>query len=401
MTVINNSDVLKNLSFEEKGIINLLQKNEYMTRNDISIKTNIKLSRLNYIMQPLEKSRIIIQGKIGESSGGRKPILYTVNLDDFYIIGVDISIMYTQIVITNLKMKIIFQELFYMDNTCTPEKTVNRITEIIEKAYVNLKLYRFKLLGIGVGSVGPLNVENGIIKNPLNFYAPNWLNVPLKSMLEEKLETKVIIENGANAGVVAESLFGIGKELENVTYFNCGVGIRTGTISSRNLIRAINDEEEGFGHMVIDINGEHCKCGNFGCIECYSSINAIIKKFSNEIKKGRHTIIKKGIDDINYKDICTAAEQNDELSKEIIRNAALILGAGLANYIKLLTPDLVILSGPLMIQSKLFYDICVESAIRRLHPDKKKRVIFNRCGYFKDTAMSVGAAAMVIEKYLS
>lgn len=397
---MNVSDVLKNLSFEEKTIIDLLQKNESMTKGDISSRTNIKLSRLNYIMKPLEEKRIVVQDKIGKSSGGRKPILYTVNFYDFYVIGIDISIMYTQIVITDLKMKILYEKSFTMDDSCTPEKTVKKILEIIHKAYVNLKLDCIKLLGVGVGAVGPLNVETGIIKNPPNFYAPNWSNVPLASMLEERLNTKVIVENGANAGVVAESLFGIGKGFENIAYFNCGVGIRTGTISSGNLIRAINDEEEGFGHMVIDINGEPCRCGNFGCIECYSSINAVIKKFSDEIKKGRNTIIDKNISDINYRDICAASEKNDELSKEILRNAALILGAGLANYIKLLSPDLVILSGPLMIQSELFYEVCVENALARLHPDKRKRVIFNRCGYFSTTAMSVGAAAMSVEKYL-
>lgn len=398
--MINNSAVLENLSFEEKMIFNLLQKNEYMSKKDIINKTNIKLSRLNYIMEPLEKIRLVVEGKIGKSSGGRKPILYNVNLNEFYIIGIDISIMYTAVVITNLKMEILYEESFQMDNTCTPEETVKRILDVIEKAYVKLNLKNIKLLGIGVGAVGPLDVKNGVVKNPPNFYAPDWSNVPLKEMLEEKLKTTVTVENGANAGVVAESLFGIGKGVENIAYFNCGVGIRTGTISSRNLIRAINDEEEGFGHMVIDINGEKCRCGNYGCIECYSSINAITKKFSSEIKNGRHTAISKKINDISYKDICIAAEHDDKLAQEILKNAALIFGAGLANYIKLLTPDLVILSGPLMIQSKLFYDLCVENAIVRLSPDKSKRVIFNRCGHFGERAMSVGAATMAIERYL-
>lgn len=399
--MLNNSDILKNLSIEEKIILNLLQKNEYMSKNDISNKTGIKLSRLNYIMEPLEKNRIIVQMKIGTSSGGRKPILYSVNLHEFYVIGVDISIMYTQVVITNLKMETLYEKKFEMDSTCTPKKTVKKIIEVIKEAYINLKLENIKLLGVGVGVVGPLDVKNGVVKNPPNFYAPNWSNVPLKEMLEEELETTIIVENGANGGVVAEALFGIGKGVENVAYFNCGVGIRTGTISSRNLIRAINDEEEGFGHMVIDINGEKCRCGNFGCIECYSSINAIIKKFLNELKNSRYTTIEKNSNSLNYKDICIAAEQNDELAKEILKNAASFFGAGLANYIKLLTPDLVILSGPLMIQSKLFYDLCIESAIKRLRPDKRKRVIFNRGGHFSETAMSVGAATMAIEKYLS
>ena len=85
--------------------------------------------------------------------------------------------------------------------------------------------------------------------------------------------------------------------------------------------------------MIIDINGKRCKCGNFGCIESYSSIKSIILKFSEEVSKGRHTNINKPVEDINYKDICLAAEEEDALAKEIITEAALILGTGLASVL--------------------------------------------------------------------
>ena len=227
----NSSNILQSLTFEEKRIFNLIQKNGYMSKNEISHRTNIKLTTLNYIMEPLKQSKLIVEKCIGESTGGRKPILYDVNLNDFYIIGIDISIMYTQVVITNLQMKILYRDLFYMDSSCTSDETVRRIVEIINKAYVNLALDPSSALGIGVGSVGPLDVKNGIIKNPVNFYALRWNNVPIKELLEEKLKCPVVIENGANGAVVAEQFYGIGKGIENIAYFNCGIGIRTGTIS--------------------------------------------------------------------------------------------------------------------------------------------------------------------------
>jgi predicted NBD/HSP70 family sugar kinase len=396
----NSSEILKNLDSQEKQIFNLLQKNKHMPKREISLLTNIKLTTLNYVMHPLEQSRIIVQKSVGESTGGRKPILYDVNLCDFYIIGIDISRLYTQVVITNLKMEIIHKETFYMDYYCSPDETVRRIEKIINKAYIDLELEPIKLLGIGLGTVGPLDIKNGIMISPVYFSAPGWSNVPIKSMLEEKLKCPIIIENGANTAVVAEYFYGIGKEFSNIAYFNCGVGIRTGTISSGSLIRTINDEEDAFGHMIIDIDGEQCKCGNFGCIECYSSIHAIVEKFSAEIKKGRHTVIDKPLNDIQYKDICIAAEKDDNLAKEIIIDSALILGTGLANYINLLNPGLVILSGPLIMNSKLFYDECIKIVMKKLHSDKGKRVIFSSGGYFKQNAISIGAAALVIERYL-
>jgi predicted NBD/HSP70 family sugar kinase len=393
-------EILKNLDTQEKQIFNLLQKNKHMSKKEISLLTNIKLTTLNYIMQPLEQSKIIVRKSIGESSGGRKPILYDVNLSSFHIIGIDISRLYTQVVITNLKMEILYKETFYMDTSCTPEETVSRIEKIVDESYVILKLEPIKLLGIGLGTVGPLDIKEGIMISPIYFSAAGWSNVPIKLMLEEKLKCPVIIENGANTAVVAEYFYGIGKEFSNIAYFNCGVGIRTGTISSGSLIRTINNEEDAFGHMIIDIDGEQCKCGNFGCIECYSSIHAIVKKFSTEIKKGRHTIIDKPLESIEYKDICDAAEKNDNLAKEIITASALILGTGLANYINLVNPGLVVLSGPLIMNSKLFYNECIKVVMKKLHSDRGKKILFNRGGHFEQNAISVGAAALVIERYL-
>jgi len=362
----DNTDILKNLSFEEKKILKVLQKKGPIPKSEISFLTNIKLTTLNYIIQPLVQNKIIVQESIGESTGGRKPILYDVNLCEFYIIGIDISRVYTQVVIANLKMEILYKEKFYMDFSCSPDETVRKIYQIINKADIKLSLKNIKLVGIGLGTVGPLDIKNGIMINPDNFNASGWSNVHIKGMLEEKLNCPIIIENGANAAVTGEYFYGIGKGIENIAYLNCGIGIRTGTVSSGKLIRTINDEEDTFGHMIVDIDGEKCKCGNLGCVEGYSSINAIVKKFSTEVDKGRYTVIDKPLKNIEYKDICIAAEKNDVLSKEIIENSALILGTGLANYINLLNPGLVILSGPLIMNSKLFYDECIKVVLKKL-----------------------------------
>ncbi|HEY5563552.1 MAG TPA: ROK family protein [Clostridiaceae bacterium] len=390
--MIVNSEILIGLKPEEKRIFNLLQKKNDMSKSEILLETKMKLTTLNNVMNPLEEEQLIVQKYIGESSGGRKPIIYDINICKFYIIGIDISRLYSQVVITNLKMEILFKEMFYMDESYSPEETVRRIVEIINKAYIDLRLDVIKLLGIGLGTVGPLDIKNGVITSAINFFAPGWSNTPIKVMLEEKLKCPVIIENGANSAVVGEYFYGIGKELQNIAYFNCGVGIRTGTISSGKLIRTINDEEDAFGHMIVDIHGEKCKCGNIGCIEGYSSINAIVKNFSNAIDK-RATEVK-------YKDICIAAEAGNSLAKKVITEAAIIMGTGLVNYINLLNPSLVILSGPLIMNSKLFYEVSIKTALDKLYSDKGKRVTFSRGGYFMENAISIGAAALVIEKYL-
>jgi predicted NBD/HSP70 family sugar kinase len=110
-------------------------------------------------------------------------------------------------------------------------------------------------------------------------------------MIEDATGMSVIIDNGANMAALAEYIYGEGKGSDNLAYINCGMGIRTGSISSGTVVRTINGTEDAFGHMVIDVDGELCSCGNYGCVECYSSIPAIVGKFARELKKGRVTAV--------------------------------------------------------------------------------------------------------------
>ena len=354
---------IASLSKDQKSIFSIINKKGPITKSDILALTGLRLTTLNRLMQPIEERALIVESGIGESSGGRKPTLYDVNAGQFYLLGIDLSRTYTQVVLTNLKLDIIYRDQFDMNESNTPEKTALKIKDIFQTSLYSSKIDVKSVLGVGVGTVGQLDRSKGIIINPSRFASPGWLNVPIQDMLSKELSLPVFIDNGANTAVLSEFLFGDGKGFKSIAYFNCGIGIRTGAVSSEAIIRTINDAEDAFGHMVIDVDGESCYCGNYGCVECYSSIYSIVKNFISAKKKGRGTSVNKPIDEINYINILKAADSGDDLSKEIITAAAVAFGTGLANYINLLNPRMVILSGPTISHSDLFYSVSTEMAI--------------------------------------
>jgi hypothetical protein len=166
-----------------------------------------------------------------------------------------------------------------------------------------------------------------------------------------------------------------------------------------NIIRTMNNIEDAFGHMTVDIDGEKCHCGNYGCVEVYSSAAGIVKKYVSEVKKGRKSI-NKPLEKIGFIDICEAADEGDELSREVIIHAALVLGTGLANFMNLFNPDIIILSGPLNKHSSLYYEIASEHALRKSYLGDTS-ILFKRLGYFGDHAISLGAAAMFLQELLA
>lgn len=363
-----------------KYIFSTIQKNGPITKNELIDITDIKLTTLNRELKILLNERIIVESDIGQSIGGRKPTLYDVNQEEFYIIGIDISRTYTKIVITNLKLKIIKERLLSHEyNMGTISET---IPDAVKELCTRLQINNSDIVGIGIGIVGGFNVG------------------PLCDTLKEELNTLICVDNGANAAVVGEYNFGIGKGKKNIAYINCGVGIRTGVISSGVLIRTINNSEDAFGHMIVDVNGLKCSCGNYGCIESYVSISNITQKFIDEMKGMKSLRLNKNLSSINYRDVCSLAERENEVAINIIKNSALYFGIGLSNYIKLFNPELIILSGPLVQNSKLFYNLSKETALKKSHIGNNN-IEFSNGGHFEDTSISVGACAIVIQKILN
>jgi len=360
-----------------KYIFNIVQKNGPITKSELIDITKIKLTTLNRDIEILIDKKIIIEADIGESTGGRKPNLYDVNQSEFYIIGIDISRTYTKIVITNLKLKIIEERL--LSHKYKIENISEIIPTLIKNICMELRIEKSSIVGIGIGIIDGFNIK------------------PLYDVLDKELDTIICVDNGANAAVIGEYNFGIGKGKKNIAYINCGVGIRTGIISSGVLIRTINNLEDAFGHMIVDVNGELCSCGNHGCIESYVSISNITKKFIDEIKEISGSYLNKKLDNINYRDVCNLAENKNEVTVNVIKNSALYFGIGLANYMKLFNPELIILSGPLIQHSKLFYDTAIEIAFQKCHI-KNNNIQFSNGGHYKDNSIAVGACAMVIQK---
>lgn len=387
------NEILKQLSEREIEILNIIHKKGSITKKDLQAITDIKLTTLNRAMKTLEDNKLIEEIGTSESTGGRKAVEYAAAKKAIYVIGVDISRTYVRLVLMNFKMDILMDEEFLLDYSFSPEKTVEKIAYLIDKMLRVLSINKNEVLGIGIGTVGPLDRGRGIILNPKGFFNGNWKDVNLKEMIEKSVLIPCIIDNGANTAILAEYFFGKGKGLKTVIYIHCGVGIRSAVITDEIIIRTINDSEDAFAHMIIDASGEECMCGNKGCIEGYSSIEAIVKRYNCIEEKVSEASVEEA-----YKDILIAASQNDNTALEVINKGTEALGIGLANLVRILNPQLVILSGPLIMRCTSYYEKTIEVFYKNNCMNNK--VTFSKGGEFQENVIAVGAGLMVIESCL-
>lgn len=386
---------INELNSESKTILSIVQKKGPLSKKELTILTGYKLTTLNRFMKKLLQIKLVEEVGTNDSTGGRPSSVYDINKKDFYVIGVDISRLYTKICLSNLKIDIIECIDFKMDNKSTPEKVISNIIDIIcqfEKKYKNKTI-----LGVGIGTVGPINRDKGIILNPKNFPCEGWYNIDIVDIIKEKTFLPVILDNGSNLAALSEYYFGSGREFDNIAYFNCGVGIRTGVIISDKIIRTINDNEDSFAHMVIDVDGKICSCGAKGCIESICSIVSIVDSFKDKVKKGSKTLIDKPLDDIDFTDICWAAENSDETASNVILHAAEVMGTGISNFIKILNLDYIIMNGALVNNSILFYNKVVSTAMDNYYKLYKNPIYFNRGGKFNQNSIALGGCVNIIK----
>ncbi|MFO7152840.1 MAG: ROK family protein [Bacillota bacterium] len=237
-----------------------------------------------------------------------------------------------------------------------PERVIQRMEESVYRVLQQMDLSLADLEGIGVCVPGPVEAGSGVVKNPPNL--PGWQEVPLLSIMREKFNINVQLENDANAAALGEHLFGVGKGIENFIYITISTGIGGGVIAGGRLLRGESGGAAEIGHMTINFEGPTCGCGNRGCFEAYASGTAMARFAREGILAGRKTVLadlyKK--EEVRAEHIFAAAREGDEFARELVEKEGFYLGVGLANVVNAYNPRRIAIGGGLTKAWDMFYE---------------------------------------------
>src|SRR5687767_8248690 len=231
------------------------------------------------------------------------------------------------------------------------EGVVDRIISIIEGVMQDTiketGATRKDFLGIGLGAPGPLDREKGIV-----VVAPNlgWRDFPLRDRVTSRLGLPATLDNDANCATVGEWWLGAARGGRNVIGVTIGTGIGGGLIINGELYHGASDVAGEIGHTTIDLNGRHCKCGNYGCLEAYASGPAIATRAREALVREDTasmlpSMVDGQLDRITAETVYDASKRGDGLANEIVRDTARYLGAGLATLLNVINPDTVVIAG--------------------------------------------------------
>lgn len=380
------------------AILKVVRDNKGLSRADIAKLTGLTPASITNITKFLLEDKYLIESKIGESSGGRPPIILEINPNARYIIGVSIGIGNIEVVITNLNANIrIKKTIIVSDERYNKELIFDELIKLINEVVEESEINRDDILGIGIALHGIVNAKDGISK-----YSPyyRWENVDIKGILEEKLNYPVYVDNDVRAMAMGESLFGISKRIANFITISISNGVGAGIIIGNNPYYGVDYSAGEIGHIIVEGDGDKCNCGNYGCLETVASNSNIVRKIIKLIKQGENSMLINMVDNINditISHVCNAASLGDELSIHTLREAARYIGTAVTSLINILNPTAIVVVGEIFENTTYALQSLEEIVKKRALklPAENVRIIKSNLG--KDAAV-IGAATLVIQE---
>ena len=381
-------------------VFDLIRRKGPISRAEIARTIGLSIPTVMKITEEFSHKQFVQDVGKGESSGGKRPELLELVPDSKYIIGVGVGRSKTNVLMMNLAGEVFIREIMETGGTAVPEVWISRLIQVIENVIRESGLSRKQILGMGIGMPGILDEKSGKVLFSPDF---KWETVDMLTPIRERFKMDITIENANRALAMGEYYFGAGVDSRNFLVVNLGHGIGSAIMREGEFYRGSSGSSGEIGHIILEKNGPKCNCGNLGCLEAIASGNAIARDAKIAVLEGNATkimeLVNEDINRIEAKTVFEAARLGDRLAIQITERAMQYIGIGLANYINLLDPDLIILFGGLTNAGDIFLKKVKEVLRERQmkFAGRQVKLVISQMG---ENGTAVGSASLVLKKFI-
>jgi len=363
---------------------------------DLSDKIHKSLPVTAKLLSKLIEEGWVIETGFAASTGGRRPVMYSLKPDILYVVSVAMDQLITRICIMDMHNRsVTATELFELPLPKNPNALAT-LAEKIDEVVKRSGLSKSKIAGVGIGMPGFVDAVKG-----LNYSFLQSEHGTLTQLISSKVKLPVFIDNDSRLIALAELKFGSARDKKNAMVINVGWGVGLGMILNGELFRGHNGFAGEFSHIPLFLNNKLCTCGKSGCLETETSLLVVIEKANKGLKEGRVSLLKElKVENAEkaFQEIIHAAGSGDKFAVELLSESGYNIGRGVAILIHLLNPELVILSGRGSSAGKIWQapiqQALNEHCIPRLALNTEIEI--SSLGH---QAELTGAAALVMENY--
>ena len=334
-----NRDLIR--AINRFNILNAIRSDGRLSRTDIARHTGLSQSSVTGITAELIEEGLLIETAMGASEGGRRPVLLALDPEGACALGVYLSISQITVVIIDFEATVKaayhmpLEKMFYQ-----PEELVDKTVQAIQACMWEGNFAKDRIAGVGVAVPGLVDSQTGQVR-----FLPNyqWSDVHLRDMVQAAINHPTYIDNSANTLTISEQWFGEGRGLDHFALITLEHGIGMGLVINGQLFRGDKGIAGEIGHLTIDPQGPECRCGRRGCLEALAGNYAILREARQAAQQGLWS--PPDPENVSIEMILAAAQAGEPVLRQIYAEAGRVLGAAVANLVKMLNPGKIFISG--------------------------------------------------------
>jgi len=394
----SNQSFLKNIN--TKKILNLLWEHGQLSRLELAQYSRLNKKTITNIVNPLLEDGVVAPCGFRDSEAGRRQELLELVPSHSYHMGLDVGATQLQCVIIDFCGNIVAEQGAEL-RVNTNSAIIMQMAKTLISNVIRLSgLDRSQIMSLGFSVPGFVDREKGVSHSALTI--PDWQNIPVKDILTEELNVPFYIEDSSRAMALAEYRIGAGRGASDYILFDLGYGVGCGIFIDGQLYMGANSKSGEIGHTIVKPDGPMCERGHRGCIESIASGMAIANTAKERLSKGEASLLTDisggDVSGITARDVVMAAELDDKMSCEILREAGEYLAIGVVNALHFFNPSLIILGGRLMASGNVLFDTMMkfikENTVPPIYDDVK--IVRSEMG---SRSAALGAALLHLEDY--
>ena len=320
-------------------VLKTIFESDTISRAEIARTTGLTRTTVSDVVSSLLSENLVQEVGIGESIGGKSPILLSLVKDSRYMISLNLAHDQFCGAVVNLRGEIKDMEVAPVSGR-DGEQALALVYELLDRL---VRKQWEPVVGMGVGTPGIVNTREGLVITSVNL---DWQNLPLAQLLEDRYEMPVHIMNDSQAAAIGEYVYGGGYEAdENLVVINIRQGIGAGIIINGRLFQGDGGGAGEIGHMVVQENGELCRCGNHGCLETLSSARAVVQRAKSLVSVYPSSVLVEDPENITLEILQQAFAGGDPLARKVVLDAGHYLGLSIASLISMLNMQRFVLIG--------------------------------------------------------
>ncbi|RCK71620.1 MAG: putative ROK-family transcriptional regulator [Anaerolineae bacterium] len=365
---------------------------DVISRAEISRLTGLTRTTVSEIVAELLEEGLVNEIGIGESMGGKSPILLSIVKDSRCLIGLDIAQNQFRGAVVNLR-----GEIKNMITAPVIERFGNEPIQQIFKILDHLiTIPCHPVVGIGVGTPGLVNTHEGTVINAVNF---DWKDFPLAKILADRYHIPVFIYNDSQAAAMGEFLYGrYHQKGDNLIVINVGYGIGSGIIIDGRLFQGDGGGAGEIGHVVVQQGGHLCRCGHYGCLETVASVQALIRDAKDFIDLRDEHLPPDKSTAYYLEKIESAYQAGEPAIRKIVLEGAYYLGNAIANLVGTLNINHIVLVGEMTRFGNLWLEKIRQTMKENSLSGLAEKVQIE-IGKLESNATLLGATALLVSNY--